>query len=112
MITILTMVFHQSQKIFKALPTDNLRATIASAMEASTITISTKLKTSKLLVIEAAAVVPVASTKMLTTRFKQKKKMGKQKKPIPPPSLLLLHHRLHQFPMGDIYHIETEKTIL
>ena len=106
------MVFHPSQKIFKALPTDNLKATMASAMESSTITISTKLKTSKLLVIKAAAVVPVASTKMLTTRFKEKKKMGKHKKQIPPPSLLHLQQRLHQFPMGDIYHIETEKPIL
>ena len=83
------MVFHQSQKIFKVLPTDNPRATMALAMEASTITISTKLKTSKLLVIEAAVVVPVASTKMLTTRFKEKKKTWKQRKRIPPPSPLL-----------------------
>ena len=98
------------QRIFKHLPMDNNTTTQDSSSTMVTITIiSTKPKIGKLLVMEPAVLVPVASTKAskITLRAKE---MVKLKHYIPPPSRRRL--LLHQLPMGDIYHTEKVTTIL
>ena len=55
---------HRRQRIIKDLPMDNMTALATYSTTVTTITTSTGIKTGKLLVMEAVAVVPVASTKI------------------------------------------------
>ena len=105
---LIVKVDHWRQRIIKNLPMDNMTALASHSVTETTITTSTGIKTGKLLAMEAAVVVHVASTEISKIMLRAKR-MGKLKHYIPPPFRRRL---LHQFPMGDIYHIETEKTIL